>query len=193
MIVALATLGMTVVSGASAEMGYATKADYRNGVMTDLGSAAAAVPKAGGDTCATPTAIGPTPYTDSGTTLGAVNDVAAVPIACNGNYTAVAGPDHIYSVTVGAGNNLSFTATPTAAWDPSIYLLSTCGTGTSCVTGADDGLSNTAESFSASGLAAGTYFFYVDSFYSTGALSAGPYTVDITGTVPVELQGFSVD
>src|SRR5688572_18355400 len=42
------------------------------------------------------------PYTDTGNTTGANNTVNSIPLACNGYYAQVSGPDHIYSFTLTA-------------------------------------------------------------------------------------------
>lgn len=126
------------------------------------------------------------PYNDSGTTLGGNNTNNAVPASCNGSYTQTAGPDKIYSITVGAGNSVTFSVDPTGAnWDPSIYLLSTCTDGNTCSAGwgDDNGGSNVTEVVGPLTLPAGTYYFYVDSFYATGALSAGTYDLSVTGNL----------
>jgi hypothetical protein len=185
-IMALAS-SLCLVGAAHADY-YATKADERNNVLTS-----GSVPHQGG-TCATPNNFTATPFNDTGTTVGGTNTVATIPAGCS-DYTAVAGPDLVYSFTVGTGSNLTFTlSTSTATYDPSIYLLSTCGNGTTCVIGADAGLQGATETFNTAALTAGTtYFFYVDSFYATtSALSSGAYTLDITGTLPVELSKFEI-
>jgi cell division septation protein DedD len=142
-------------------------------------------PLTGGDTCASPpTNIASLPFNDSGNTTGAADDVSAILAACGSGYAQTAGPDLIYQFTVGAGNNLTITVTPTTAWDPKIYILATCGTGGSCITGADVGGDGTAETINPSGLAPGTYFLYVDSFFAAPAAnSAGPYTLSVTGSL----------
>jgi hypothetical protein len=183
-IMALAT--SLCLAGAAHADYYRTKADERNNVLT-----AGNVPLQGG-TCATPTTFTATPYNDTGTTTGGTNTVGTLPAGCE-EYTTVAGPDLVYSFTAGTGANLTFTLTPnTAAYDPAIYLLGTCGSGPSCITGSDAGLANAPETFSTAALTAGTtYFFYVDSFYTTAA-GNGAYTLAITGTLPVELSKFEI-
>jgi len=182
---------------------YATKADYRAGIMTP----GAPAPKAGTDDCTSPTGVGATlPYNDTGDTSAATSNVDSVPISCNGFYTTVPGPDHIYMFTVGTGNNLTLTtSTSDNDYDISTYAVSTCGDGNTCVGGSDSCFAvntlgnpcgtDATEAFSLSGVAAGTYYFYVDSFYSPGnpdGRDSGPYTVDITGTLPVQLIEFEI-
>ncbi len=159
--------------------------------LTALAAALLGAPSvfaAGGDTCAMPTLITSLPYTDMGTTVGATNDIAGVPAACNGFYTTVNGPDVIYSVTMGAPpNNITFSLDPTGAnWDPSIYVLTTCSDGMTCAAGrgADALGANGTEVVTMTNVPAGTYFFYVDSFYSTASMLAqGTYTLSVTGNL----------
>lgn len=190
-----------LIAGAAMAADYYTKEDYRNGVP-------APALTAGTDTCAAPTAIGAVPFNDTGDTTGATSVIDAVPAACNGNYTAVAGEDHIYTFTTGGGaGNLTFATTTTdPEYDMSIYVVTTCTDGNTCVSGADACFAVNAggnpcgavsdETIAAQAYADGTYFFFVDSFYTVGntaGRSAGPYTVDVTGTLPVTLLDFSVE
>jgi hypothetical protein len=185
---------------------YATKADEKAGRVSP-GKPAGNIfgaPTVGGDACpgtALPASPGTLPYNDSDTTIGANNTVTSLPAGCS-NYTTVAGPDKIYSMVVGsATNSMTVTVTPTGAtgYDPATYLINTCPAGTAnaittgCIKGADAGIANQAETFTVSNIAAATYYLFVDSFYSTGAASAGAYTLAVTGTVPVELMKFSVE
>jgi hypothetical protein len=185
---------------------YATKADYRAGIVT-LGPLPqpdfAPSLDAGGDTCATPpTIFSTTPFNDTSTTIGANNTVTTLPIACNSNYTQVAGPDVIYRFTMGPTHTaVGITVTPTG-WDASIYLLTACPAGTgntgACPSGAgsDAGGTGIAETISATAtnaLPAGTYFLFVDSFFASGPDAAGPYSLAVSGTLPVELIDFSLE
>jgi hypothetical protein len=182
---------------------YATKADYRQGRVTR----GPALPKAGTDDCTSPTSIPSTPFNDTGDSTGATDSVNGIPLGCNGIYAQVAGGDHIYTFDVTAGNSLTFTlSTSSVTYDPSIYILSTCGDGNSCQIGSDNCFStqfvqpagcqgdDSTEVINAPELTAGTYFFYVDSFYPTDnpTSATGPYTLDVTGSLPVELIEFDV-
>ncbi len=188
---------------------YRTKADYRAGKLTPGNPPG---PKAGTDDCAMPTPItggDPLSFSDTGDTTGATDTVSAVPLACNGNYVTVAGPDHIYTFTVGNNNMLSFSlSTSSTTYDPSIYSVSTCNDGNTCVSGAASDncfatelaqpagcpQSNSTEAYDFM-YTPGTYFFYVDSFYSaaTPTRATGPYTLTVTGQLPVELIEFDVN
>lgn len=207
-------LCLVAVPVAMADGYYATKADYHNGVLTPgTPPAGGGGSLQGGDTCASPPTNIPGQgaggmFMDTGTTVGADNTVGTLPIACNGNYTTVGGEDVIYEFTTGAAASPTFTvATTSLDYDPSIYLTTTCGNGTTCPAGA--GADNcfaanaggnpcgavSTESFGPIALAASTqHFFYVDSFYAAGGQrSAGPYNLTVAGALPVELIDFSVE
>lgn len=134
----LAALTLTIPVAYAEGGHYATKADYKNGILTP-GEA----PLDGSDTCAAPPVIpglaAAQVFNDSGTTIGKTNTVGTIPLACNGNYTTTAGPDAIYTFTTGPTPNPTFLVTTTDdSYDPSIYILSTCNSGPTCVVGADN-------------------------------------------------------
>lgn len=136
----------------------------------------------GVDTCASPAPV--LGASDTGDTTGKANDIATVPLGCNGNYLSVAGPEVLYRLVLGTGNAVTITVTPSAGYDPSIYLLSTCGNGTTCNSGwgADKGLAGQAETLTLSGVPAGIYYLAVDSFFpATDTQSRGTFTITATG------------
>ncbi|MEP7336974.1 MAG: putative Ig domain-containing protein, partial [Acidobacteriota bacterium] len=144
-------------------------------------------PALGSDSCPG-TSIASLPFSDSDTTVGANNTVAAIPGGCS-TYTTVQGPDKIYTFNVVTAGSLTVTATPSGGtYDLATYLISSCpgGTGNAvssgCIKGADVVNTNTVETFTVSNLALGTYYLYVDSFYSSGGKSSGPYSLSVTGT-----------
>lgn len=213
-------LALAVPVGAAAEneWHYATKADAKAGRRTPGRPATAPQvrqPDAGGENCASATPIASLPFTDTDDTTGNVDDVTTVAAQC-ADYTQVNGPDLVYSFTVSAGNSVAFQVTPgNATYDPAIYVLGTCGDGASCVIGADacvrSGFSpqppacldgNADEDVPALTYAPGTHAVYVDSFYAAGAscagqgsvqCGAGPYTLTVTGNLPVELHRFGIE
>jgi hypothetical protein len=139
--------------------------------------------RADGGNCPTPPVL---LGMDTGTTVGATNNVADVPLGCNGIFTGVAGPDVFYEIPVGPANNFAITVTPSAGYDTSIYLLSTCGDGTTCAMGlgADDNPEGQPETITVNGLTPGTYFLGIDSFYAASdSRGSGTYSVQITGTI----------
>jgi hypothetical protein len=139
------------------------------------------------------------PFNDSGdtSTAGTTNKVSDVNCAAAIPHSpSDQGPDLVYSFTIlGPVNNLTITATPTAPYDTSIYILSTCNVGTSCVAYADTFCAgcNPPETITVTNLAPGTYHLYIDSFFSTTpgnpdfflAGAQGPYTLSITGSFGV--------
>ncbi|HUD41477.1 MAG TPA: hypothetical protein VMR06_05695 [Dokdonella sp.] len=143
-------------------------------------------------TCAAPAGeITESPSTISGTTVGGVN---GVDISCT-EYGTVDGPERIYTFTPTGTNNLTFSVIgQSGVYDPAIYILDTCGDGTSCLIGSDDVPSQFSPSINFSGTAGTEYFFYVDSYWAAGdGLEAGPFTLNVTGTFPVTLTEFSID
>jgi hypothetical protein len=197
---------------------YATKADYKAGRLTPgRPPAAPAVrdPDVGGENCASPTAIAALPFNDADDTTGNVSDVNALGKLCT-DYAVVPGPDLVYTFTVGAANSVAFRVNPTnATYDPSIYVLGTCGDGNTCVNAADQCFRSGAaaqppgcpdgdgdEDLPAFVYEAGTHALYVDSFYAAGAscsgqgsvqCGAGPYTLTVTGILPVHLERFEIE
>ena len=149
---------------------------------------------AGGDTCASPTLISSLPFNDSGNTTGAADDIRIT--GCPG-FLSMPGPDLIYKFTVFSGSDLTFTLTPSGpnpTYDPAIYIRTACAqTSGTCVASSDANLSGGSETIHVTNLAAGTYYFYVDSLYeSDGAggcvdpgFCEGPYTLTVTGTFGV--------
>jgi hypothetical protein len=141
---------------------------------------ATVVHAAGGETCETATPISSLPFADSGDTTGHTNDRSTLPNTCS-TYATVAGPDVVYSLTLGTGNDVTITVTPSGGYDTSIYVYQGCGPGESCVQGADAAQANEAETLTLAGLSAGTYFLYVDAFYATAPIGVGPYSLSVTG------------
>ena len=110
-----AVLCFTGAVRAADDWHYATKADARAGRRTPgraVPTPPPLDPDAGGENCGTATAIpAPLPFTDSDDTTGNASDVGLLPDGCS-NYQIVDGPDLVYSFTVGAGNSVAFTVTP---------------------------------------------------------------------------------
>lgn len=79
---------------------------------------------------------------------------------------------------------MTFRVTPTGAtgYDPSLYLLTGGTTGANAIRGRDAAVANLAEELTNIPVSPGTYYLVIDSFYSSGAASAGTYTLDVTGT-----------
>jgi hypothetical protein len=159
---------------------------------------------AGGDACPGVAIPGGTytaaaPFQDTGSTTGANNTVNNIGATCS-DYAQVAGPDHIYSFQLSArGANPQISVTGAAGYDTSIYILNgttgvMCPAGTgivanNCLQGADSTLAAGTETINAAEM--GTLplntplYLFIDSFYASGALSNGGYTVRIQDiTIP---------
>ena len=140
----------------------------------------------GGDSCAAPTVISSLPYNDSGDTTNATSSTLFLGPTCSGGgASSRPGPDVIYSITVFAGNSLTFTVDPSATFDPSIYILTTCDNGSTCLHHADAGKEDVPETIGPITLPPGTAYFYVDSIWDPFKKGPdhGPYTLSVTGTL----------
>jgi hypothetical protein len=149
----------------------------------------------GGGSCATPVEIGSLPFSDAGDTCGATNTVTNYGGTCTLPFS-YAGEDEVYRMVVGAGNNVDFSATLGPAGDLALFLVTTCGNGATCVANSQDAIGPGAgpETIAATSYAPNTYFLYVDSYYDAGTTgSCGTYTLNVTGTLPVELLNFNAD
>lgn len=146
--------------------------------------------------CGGGTPITTLPFQQVDTTVGGTNSIDTFPDTSCVGWTSSQGPEDIYLVTLASGNNVTFQTQGVGSFDQNMYLLSTCGDNTSCVAGADVNFNdvNMFESFSVNGIAAGSYFLYIDSYYPAGGPTGeGGYTLDVTGTLPVELLEFQID
>lgn len=132
----------------------------------------------------------------SGNTTGGGSNVS---VACT-EWGSVDGPERIYEFTPGTGASLTFAvAGEEDVYDPSIYILSTLGDSNSCVVGSDDEPDVYAPAVSFAAFTPGQpYYLYVDSYWDPadpdgGAISSGPFTLTVTGSLPVSLKNFSID
>jgi len=163
-------------------------------------------PKVGGPNCASATVVGALPWTDTDNTCGAPAVVTDY-FSANCNTFDYPGPELIYQIELGDANEVQIKLKPAAA-DMGLFLLNDCTDGNSCV-GFMDAIGGGAESWVAPGqtvmvpgqseaqsfpsVPGATYWIYVDSYYQTGALSCGAYTLTVAGDVPVELIDFKVE
>lgn len=98
----------------------------------------------------------------------------------------------IYQVTLGASNNFTFSAT-TAAFTPWIALIGgACASITACPVDQTIAAAGTVNSGAIPAQAAGTYFIAVGDV-SADAPGCGAYSLTVNPTLPVQLQGFSVN
>jgi MYXO-CTERM domain-containing protein len=130
--------------------------------------------------------IAPLPFTDTGDTTGAANDLTDY--AWPDLPFPYGGEDHIYQINLGEGNNVAFTLDLTgSAGDLAIFLRDGLDAGASTVAGCTDFIGPGAgpEIIEAASYAPGTYYLWIDSYYDAGTTaSAGTYTLNVTGTLP---------
>ena len=139
-------------------------------------------------TCASPLAL-----TAAG--VASVDGCAAattnsVPLVCllNDNPSQ----DTIFSFTLGAG----FTATAihltttTATYTAQMILQQACGSTTECIVTANAAAGGAAD-LTLTGQAPGAYFLIVDG--TNASTDCGVFSLSLNGTLPVQLQKFSVD
>lgn len=157
---------------------------------------------AGTDSCpGTNIPAGATLFTDTGNTSTATNTVGTVNTSCivgqSGFYTGTTGNDHIYRFVLPAlGSRIAtctIGVTTTGTYDSSIYYLSVggggCPTGTgntvsNCIRGQDQVFGIGTETITDAQMdstPAGTYFLFVDSFYTAGT-GSGAYTLNFNCT-----------
>jgi len=157
-------------------------------------------PDTGSDSCVGVPIIGSLPYTDSATTCGFTNDISSYTGVCTLSSIPYPGEDVVYQMNLGGVNDVAFSMDVTGSTgDLALFVLSACGDGTSCVTNSQDsigvgvGPELIASTTYGSGTG-GTFYVYVDSYYAAGqAGSCGTYTLNATGTLPVELVEFTVE
>lgn len=80
----------------------------------------------------------------------------------------------------------------TPAWNAAMFRLgATCGGGADCLNDADANGAGGNESFSVTGLTNGVHHLIITSSPEAGG--CGAFSLNINGTLPVELQSFSID
>ena len=152
--------------------------------------------------------VASTSFAATCTTVGTASAGAAIPgnscgnnlnlsgssALCGGVSFSLTGTD-AWVVNMAASQNFTFSVT-TSVFTPDIALLSgSCADNSPCVNGTDyigpNGSPSTATSATVSGQPAGTYYLIVTDPTAAGA-QCGAYNLTLTGTLPVQLQGFSV-
>jgi hypothetical protein len=122
-------------------------------------------------------------FTDNGSSVGALNDIA-------GNFSNYVqnGPDVFYTFTVLTGGTMNFSVMPAAGYDTGIGLFTGTNLSPTWLAGVDIALGGGLESFSFPVTTGQTYHFVVDSFYaSKDSQSQGAYTLNVTGSNGVTL------
>ena len=123
-------------------------------------------------------------FSDSDTSCGATSTISVYNNAvCNAfDYP---GPEKLYEVSLGAGNDILAILTPEIPADLGIFMVNNCSDGTSCVAFNDSIGGGAVSSIAPGTLTKQIYWLYVDSYYGSGAASCGNYTLDVTGTDPL--------
>jgi Abnormal spindle-like microcephaly-assoc'd, ASPM-SPD-2-Hydin len=132
------------------------------------------------DTCATATVIDPSrlPFSVSGTTFGATNDLDPGG-ACFGSALSTRGADVVFQFTPADTQLYVITLTPSGRYDASLYLTTDCSTIAGCF-GADVGGARTPEILHKSLIAGITYFVVVDGFGG----DAGDFAFSLQPSIP---------
>lgn len=151
----------------------------------------------GGGSCPNPPLVGSLPFTQAGNTCGGTNTVNTYS-GCPALAFPYPGPEDVYAITYGASQNLTITADLAGSTgDLAIFVLATCGSGDSCFTNSQDAIGpgvGPEEVPPISGRPAGTFYVYIDSYYGVGnPAGCGSYTLNVTGTLPVELESFQIN
>jgi len=123
-------------------------------------------------------------------TCGAANPLSVV---CGLN--ANPSPDVIVSFTLGAGftaTTLSLTTT-TGTFTPQMILQQACASPDDCTDTANAAAAGGPASITLTGKPAGAYFLVVDGSSQASATDCGVFSLSVNGTLPVQLQKFSVD
>lgn len=151
------------------------------------------------DVCTPAPVITTLPYADTGTTCGATNDITNYGGTCA---TALPfpypGPDVIYAFATTAGNSVTISASLTGSTgDLALFVIdTTCATAANCNHQSQDaiGVGAGPENIAAASYSDGNHYIYVDSYYGAPApASCGTYTLNVTGTLPIALDSFSIE
>ena len=132
------------------------------------------------DTCATATPIDPSrlPFSSTGTTFGAANDLDPGQ-SCFTSTQSTRGPDVVYQFTPGDTQVYRIIVTPLAQFDVSVYVTTNCSTIANCM-GVDLGGVGDPETLLKNLAQGTTYFIVVDGFGG----DAGDFTISVTPTIP---------
>jgi hypothetical protein len=102
--------------------------------------------------------------------------------------------EYIYSVSLGTGNDASITVTGTG-FNPYVALMAgaDCNSLDTCQTNNSEnaGAADAGITVGPTNAPTGSYFLVITD--PSNAAACGAFTLDITGTLPVKLQEFSVD
>ncbi|MEK6325159.1 MAG: choice-of-anchor D domain-containing protein [Acidobacteriota bacterium] len=132
------------------------------------------------DTCGTATVIDPSrlPFSVSGTTFGATNDLDPG-ASCFTSSQSTNGADVVYQFTPADTQLYVITVTPSGRYDTSVYLITDCSAIAGCF-GADVGGGGTPEIIRTTLNAGTTYFVVVDGFGG----DAGDFAFSLQPSIP---------
>lgn len=139
--------------------------------------------------CTTPTVL-----TQAGVSnVNSCNETNTVPSYCVFNTSP--SPDVIFSFNLAAGfTSTAITLTnSTGTFTPQMILQQSCGSTSECL---DSGVAASAggnASLTLTGKAPGAYFLAVSGASQASATDCGTFALSVDGTLPVQLQKFSVD
>lgn len=139
----------------------------------------------GGESCTSPFEIflGSSTFFANGDTTDASADVTHDGPDCSTNGATADGPDHVYAFN--ALEDATYTVTlgiPTDGVDLSLWIATDCGDpGNTCIGESDvTNFASSEEVITFDAIANERYYIVVDSFYTSGGLESGPYTLEIS-------------
>ncbi len=151
------------------------------------------------DVCTPAPVITTLPYSDSGTTCGATNDLNIYGGTCAAALPfPYPGPDVIYAFATTAGNNVTISASLTGSTgDLALFVIdTTCATAANCNHQSQDaiGVGAGPENIAAASYSDGNHYIYVDSYYAApNPANCGTYTLNVSGNLPIALDSFSIE
>lgn len=144
-------------------------------------------------TCGTPT-----PLTQAGVSnVDSCAQSNTVPVLCS--FQNNPSPDVIFSFTLGAGHTATqiTVTTTTGTFQPNLLLQAACGSTDDCTgqasASAAGGSASLVFASQTPPVPAGSYFLVVDGTSQASATDCGVFSLAVDGTLPVQLQKFSVD
>jgi len=117
-----------------------------------------------------------------GTTVSATADYGDILSAsCYASaYYHGKGPEVVYSFTPTSSKSYTVKVTPSAGYDPLLWISTgSCGNGSDCVYAVDAGGTSNVEQITFNGVAGTTYYIYVDSYSETAASRYGTFTIEV--------------
>jgi hypothetical protein len=142
-------------------------------------------------TCGAPTALTAAGVSNVNGCTPSTNTVGLV---CSFNNNP--SPDTIFSFTLGAGftaTTITLTNVTGSPFQPQMILQQACGSTDECLVTGNAASVGGGATLTLTGQAAGAYFLIVDGTSTSSATDCGTFSLAVDGTLPVQLQKFSVD